>query len=699
MSFFKSITIVIFELRRCVFMNTKRVSCICIAGFLLLSGILFNAGAVTLYVAPDGNDSWSGSMKIPNVSRTDGPFASLEGARDAIRNLRKTGEMNEPVTVLIRGGRYQLTRPFILTEKDGGTREAPVLYTAFENERVVISGGKEITGVWKPYRGGIMRTAVSEVKYADWYFRQLFINGERKLRARDPNDGDYWIAEAFPEQEKQKFKFHGDDIKRYNNLNDVEVYIYHSWDAVRLFIKELDEAGQVVAFTGPSNHWFDRWGLARYFVENALEILDKPGEWYLDRRSGTLYCLPEDGVDLNAATIVAPYLHELIRIEGNGETGEKVKYVTISGLTFTDTDFPVPEDGYRGGQAALVDPSAITLTNAEFCTIEKCSITNVGTYGLAVEKGCSDNLISRNEISCTGSGGVRIGTTDRKDLSSKRTSFVNNYVHDTGAIYNAGVGIWVGQSSENRIAHNEVHDITYSGMSIGWTWSPDNNPCYNNVIEYNHVYRVMRNANDGAGIYTLGRQMGTIIKNNIFHDVFPYHHFGWGIYLDESSSYMTVINNIVYRTKSGGTMMHGGRYNHWENNIFVESTDSQIFWNPKNRYGYGNRYFRNIFFYSNPESYLIHIAGPWIWFHNEEMDENLYYCPGISAEEKRINNMPETPTFAEWQKRGFDKNSIFADPMFTDPENDDYTLKPFSPAIGKLQFKPIDVSRVGIVKN
>lgn len=660
-----------------------------------ITPLLAETQTTTIYVATNGNDSWSGKLSDPNTDKTDGPFATIERARDAIRVLKGMGTLSNPVSVQVRGGKYFLSKPITLNEKDSGTKESPVTYVAYPGETPIISGGKAITAQWRKYRGDILICSLPEVKSNNWVFHQLFINGKRKLRARTPNEGDFWVAGVTGEKERSSFKYKSDDIQRWRNLNDVEVYVYHSWDAVRLLISDIDEKNRVVTFTGPSNFWFDYWGLARYFVENALELVDVPGEWYLDQHTGELYYLPLPGENLSSAEIIAPVLNELLRVEGNLETKEYVKYVTFSGFTFTDSDWPLPEKGYTGGQAGLVNPSAVTFIGAEHCTFDKNRIVNTGMYGIAVEKGCKDNIISNSEIAYTGGGGVRIGTMDRKDLTSKRTTFFNNHIHDTGAIYNAGVGIWVGQSSENIISHNLVHDITYSGMSIGWTWSYDDNPCYGNTIEYNEVYRVMKNSNDGAGIYTLGKQMGSVIRNNIFHDIYPYHHFGWGIYLDESSSYFTVMNNIVYRTLAGGTMIHGGRFNHWENNIFVEAKDSQIFWNTRNNDSYGNRYLKNIFYYTNPESKWIYVPGRWTWYAVEEFDFNIIYCPNIK--DFIVDGIKGVPTFTEWQKHGFDKNSIIADPMFVDPANDNYSLKPESPAF-KLGFKPIDMSTVGLVK-
>ena len=157
-----------------------------------------------------------------------------------------------------------------------------------------------------------------------------------------------------------------------------------------------------------------------------------------------------------------------------------------------------------------------------------------------------------------------------------------------------------------------------------------------NIVEYNHVHNVMKNMNDGGGIYMYGEfSDGTLVRNNVFHDITPYNYFGWGIYLDERTEYVTVSDNVVYRTKSGNTMMHGNRYNIWVNNIFVDASQYQIFWNPLGKTAYKGIYVNNIFYYTNPEAYLIYIAGTWYDDMIEKSDYNLFYLKGGETNENR----------------------------------------------------------------
>ncbi len=154
---------------------------------VLLSVFLVQcAEALTLYVSTKGNDQWSGRLTQPNRQRTDGPVASLAGARDKIRRLKSRRKITKPVRVIVMDGTYTLSEPFILTPKDSGTKECPISYEAAVGARPVFSGGRVITG-FKRGENGIWQTRMPEVAADKWYFEQLFINGRRAVRARTPN--------------------------------------------------------------------------------------------------------------------------------------------------------------------------------------------------------------------------------------------------------------------------------------------------------------------------------------------------------------------------------------------------------------------------------------------------------------------------------------------------------------------------------
>lgn len=682
----------------------RLTNCLIAALFaMFLSNIIaietgLTANAKMLYIAKDGNDTWRGNIPAPNTDRTDGPLATLEGARNSIRNMKINGQLSSPVTVQVRGGTYYLENTFVLEPQDSGSKECPIAYMAYPGENVIISGGRQLNAQWTTYRGEIKVCTIPDVRQGKWYFRSLFVNGKRQIRARTPNEGFFNVADRlYSPDSLVAFRYTPGDFKRLSNFNDIDILLFHFWDDSRLIISDLDEENHIVKFTGEPNSMYNRWSGKRYngendryYVENVFEELDAPGEWYLNRNTGELYYLPMPGENVNDSEIIAPALQQLLLIQGDAGNNKPAEYVKFKGLTFCHADWPLPPEGHRGGWGDFVSPSAITLENARHCVIEKSHVTNVGTYGIELNEGCIDNTIDKNEISHTGSGGIRIdGRTTMRNLIS------NNHVHHCCSIYPSGVGIAESSAGQNCISHNHVHDTGYCGITA-------RGPV--NTIEYNHVHHVMQRLSDGAGFYTHGgRSDGTIIRNNIFHDIKPAKVFGWGIYLDDLTEYVTVVNNIVYRVETGGTMIHGNRYCSWVNNIFIDGGKYQIFFDTINNYSYHNIYDRNIFYYTDPDSKLIHNAYMWSKSAMERSDYNLFYCAagGTMAIEGIKEQWPnsrvvlyDVKTFEDWRKLGFEFHSIVADPLFVDPKNDNYTLQENSPAF-QLGFRQIDISTVG----
>ncbi|NMC20552.1 MAG: hypothetical protein GYA33_09040, partial [Thermogutta sp.] len=666
------------------------------------------SAAVSLYVAPGGNDQWSGRQAAPNAEKTDGPLATPTGARDAVRKLRAGGEKG-PVTVLFRGGTYWMAEPLVLEPQDSGTGEGPVVYAAFENEQPILSGGRPIRG-WKAEAGGLWSVHLPEVAAGEWNFQQLWVDGRRRIRARTPNEGYFRMVRKAPPakdaagksvpRDRTAFVFAPGDVAPWPDLAEAQVVVFHSWETSRLRIAAVDEAERMVTFTGPS-HWpFENWEKKqRYYVENVRAALDAAGEWYLDRSSGTLYYHPMPGEDMTEAEVVAPRLTSLVEFRGRPDEGQFVQHVIFRGLTLHHEDWTLEPEGHSDPQAVVTAPAALIADGARHCTIEQCEIAHVGDYGLWLRRGCKDCRIVRNRIHDLGVGGVRIGEASmaaNDEAESSRNTVDNNHIYDGGHVYPAGVGVWVAQAGYNTISHNEIHDFFYSGMSIGWNWNDAPNRCHHNTIEYNHVHHVMRRMlSDGGAIYTLGASPGSVIRNNVFHDVWSYENppFGWGVYLDATTSGYTVENNVVYNIHSGCLMYsNGGHENVIRNNIFAFPANYMLwpFWEQR-----PNTFTRNILYMTQGTLFVpftertlqARLAakeplGTW--------DENLYWHTGEREQLKFFKR-----SFAEWQALGLDRHSLLADPRFIDPAEYDFRLQPASPALG-LGFQPIDVSQVGL---
>ena len=311
-----------------------------------------------LFVAVNGNDTWTGTLSEPNAEKSDGPFASISAARAAVGELKAMGSFTKPVTVMVREGTYYLADTLVFGPEDGGTKDCPVSYVAYPGETPVLSGGQVIAADWKPYQGKIQVCVIPEVKQGKWYFRQLSANGKRTKRSRTPDEGEYLREDAISET---SFKFSQGHIRKWHNLEDVEVLVFHSWNESRFRIASLEEAERIVQFRDPkARHtigWKGAGGPNRYYVENTLEGVTEPGEWYLDHQSGQLYYWPRED-DPDNCQIVAPVLRQLVRVEGNMDEGKYVEYLNLSGFTFSDTDWDLPENGYPdcGDVGDIVDP-------------------------------------------------------------------------------------------------------------------------------------------------------------------------------------------------------------------------------------------------------------------------------------------------------------------------------------------------------
>ncbi|NLY00979.1 MAG: right-handed parallel beta-helix repeat-containing protein [Rhodopirellula sp.] len=652
-----------------------------------------------LYVAPGGNDAWSGTLREPTADATDGPLASIPRAQQLLRGLRKEGRLPGPATVRI-SGTHRLDSPLVLTPEDSGADDAPVTFAAGPGPSAVLSGGRAITG-WQRHDQRLWVAELPEVRDGSWYFRQIFVDGRRAVRARSPNDGYLQVeslVDARPgaawNEGVDRFRFQPGDIRPWDDAGNVEVVVFHSWNTSRVRIKSVDEPNRVVVFTGPTIFRPLAWDPdQRYYLENYREALDSPGEWFLDRASGRLYYWPLSGEDMSKAEVVAPVLGELLRFEGDPQAGRFVENIRVVGLALQHCDWELPAAGYGDPQAAVTVPAAVMADGARRCTVEQCEIAHVGGYGLWFRRGCQDNRIVQNHIHDLGAGGIRLGDAvmaASDALESSRNLVSNNYLHDGGHVYAAGVGFWLAQSGHNTISHNEIHSFDYSGMSIGWNWNDAPTRTLHNTIENNHVHHVVRGVlSDAGGIYTLGTQTGTVVRGNVFHDIFPYMGkpaMAWGIYFDQGSNGLLVEKNVVYNTLNGGVMNTGGHGNTIRNNVFAHSA-----WHAAWRYQFQKDppsvVERNIFYLTQGE--LFHPDGGKSDFRSQ-WDNNLYW---------RTDGEPLLfygDRLDQWQAKGVDRHSRVADPKFVDPAHYDFRLQADSPAF-ELGIEPIDVSRCGLI--
>lgn len=646
-----------------------------------------SAAPLVLHVTTNGSDNASGAI---TRRAGDGPLATLGAA------LRKARAAKSPdgITIFLHGGVHRLTEPIVFTPEDSGASAGkPFTIAAFGQDRPVLSGGVPLKN-WKQVAGqpGLWQADARAQLGTNWQFRSLFINNRRATRARTPNEGALLRMDGGRFNDKPfQFKFRAGDIKpSWAESGDVEVIAYEKWTDIRQFIRAVSTESNVVTLSGNGSPHTRESG-ARYFIENAPDALDQPGEWRLDRNTGLVTALFKAGENPNSMDLIVPRLQELVRFKGDLAAKKAVRHVVLRGLTFADTDWTIAADGYRDTQAAVAVRGEIFGDGMTDCVIEDCVFTRLAGYGLDLGRGCQRNRIVGNEIFDVGAGGVRVGETSVRTNAFDATHsnvITDNHLHHLGVLYPPAVGVFIIQSATNRVAHNHIHDLFYTAVSVGWTWGYRDSPCHANVIEFNHMHHIGQGLlSDMGAVYTLGPQPGTVVRNNLIHDVASFTYGGWGLYTDEGSTGIVLENNIVYRCKSAGFHQHYGKENVIRNNIFAFNVEHQIMRSREEAH-------TSFFFTNNLVLFNSgHLLGS-TWKNDQfVLNGNLYWdtrWAGKAAEAKF-----SSATRAQWHTRGHDTNSIFADPLFVDAARNDFRLQPGSPA-ARLGFKPIDLSTAGV---
>jgi hypothetical protein len=658
-------------------------------GFILVGLTSRNWSAeFILYIAPDGQDVWSGRLASPAVDGNDGPLATLTGARDRIRQVKANGPVSGPIEVQIRNGVYAITEPLRLGIEDTGSVQSPITYRAYDGEKPILSGGRRISG-WRQ-EGDLWVAHLPEVESGKWWFSALFVDGEHRGPARAPDAGFFHTA-GKPQDDDKGFYYRSEELGAYKGFDDAVLVVIDSWDTSHLRIAQIDEQKKIIRFTAKPNNPFEKWRPGQnYFVKNVRSALDQPGEWRLERKTGNLYYWPLPGQMMDKTEVIAPVAGRLVEILGRVDI--PVERIHFSGLRFYHTEFTIPPEGFYPQQAASEVRGAIYAEFARNCTISDCEIAHGSHYGIELNKGCRYNRIVRNHIYDLGAGGVRIGPQSRIGLTEPDETMYNtvdnNWIHACGKIFLEGVGVWIGQSSFNTVSHNEICDLDYTGVSVGWTWGYDPSNAHHNTIEYNHIHHIGKDVlHDMGGIYSLGVSPGTVLRNNLIHDTGIECR---GIYTDEASSDMLIENNIVFNTLDAGLLQSAGRETRYINNIFAFPHIGAL------RLGREEGHIamifeRNIVFVNNGQIFRQLLGRSW-QDGRFYLNRNCYW----DASERGIDFPCREGTLEQWRQKGHDQDSIIADPLFVDAAHGDFRLRPESPAIQKLGFRPINVEEIGL---
>ena len=542
---------------------------------LVAAAVLFVASPgrsqqTAFYVSPGGNDS--------NAGTEAQPFKTLTKARDTVRTLNKS--MTKDIVVYLRGGTYEVDQTLSFDERDSGTHGHTIIYKSYAGEKAAICGGRKIIG-WERDSGNVWKARIG---LAD--FRQLYVNGVRAVRARG---GRLPGAELYA---RDGYKTSDVSMATWGNQSDIEFIYDLEWERIIAKVHSIRKEGSnaVVTMLQP---YFTlvrlKGGVQPSFptyIENARELLDAPGEWYFDRTAQVVYYIPRAGEEVNSAEIMAPAVEKLLELRGSLDA--PVHHIQFEGITFCHASWVRPSQvGLVDVQANFVitphnliarndgsvdnlhnenskSPSNVVLHAAKSIRFERCTFTQFGSGGIDLEYGSQDNIISGSRFYDLSGSAIQVGDVidhhprDPREVV-KNNQIVNNYIHDVAIQYVAGVGIFAGYTDGTVIAHNEIRNLPYSGISVGWGWGEEDaggsdqyyqpitykepTPSRDLHCEYNHIRNVMLERNDGGGIYTLSNMSGSIIRGNLIHD-----NAGrpGGIYLDEGSGYIEVTGNVVY---------------------------------------------------------------------------------------------------------------------------------------------------------
>lgn len=681
--------------------------------FVYATGWSQSLKAIDFYVSPSGNDDWSGRIDTSNSVQTDGPFKSLEKAKSAIRKLKEGHGFNEPVTVHIDDGIYELQHPLGFNLIDSGFADRKVIWQGKEGGRVIVSGGIKVN-CGRVDNGEVWRCPLNDFPLSlkpktDWRIHakspsfQLYVDGRKMELARWPNQG--WAHIKAAPDSKSQFSAIESLPNISESIKNAQVHIFpgSDWFDQIIGLSEINLASNMLTLSNPTSYTMAPG--RRFFIENSPQLLDNPGEWiYFADQNALSFIAPSDKVPTD---IIVSSLPNLVSLDG-------ANHIQFKNIVFS----------FSSG-------TAIALKNSNSITFDHIEISNAGEKGIEGRNVANFELLN-SHVHHTGEEGVDIKGGETKELKPSQNIVSNSHIHDMGqwiytktpAIRLDGVG--------NRVANN----LLERGSEIAILISGNDN-----VIEKNEVRNFCQQSADCGGIYS-GQNWsyrGNSIRYNFIHDIYGYGlksfdpvnnqavyespDFANGIYLDDGVSGFDVNSNIITNVGRMGIQLGGGRDNriynnyiearefavladdrwpnyNWSRNIkFLEESPYKTgIWKarypelskPINNISWpeGNRIERNIMITTQTNT---HIARYFLPKESSIIENNLVWSPKgppnidykLLEQGVRIKDAP----WEQWLAQGVEKNSIVADPCVS-IVNKAMVTCPDSP-INQIGFRPI----------
>lgn len=565
--------------------------------FVLVPTCNAASAAINIYVSPNGADGADGLTPETLPGTGTGPVRTIEGAKLLVRKMRaQPTDQKVPITVLVRGGRYELARPLTFGPEDSGSADAPTVYRSYPGEVARIGGGHRIRG-WHRLNESLWSAFYRDPLSPNGCPSQIFINGERRSRLRLPANGTLQIARIADKstegvQPNDRFYANRADLPAHMEVNDdTEVVVFDAWTASRMRLKSYDGVSGLLSlsgkFAGHGIHPDMTVGLP-YYIENFRGDPLQDKTWQCDERSGQIRYRSARDEDLETAEVVAPHLGTLISLQGRPD--QPVHDIHFENLYFEHTSWYLPQSGWAAMQAEVGLPGAVEMRNATSISFKQFALVHAGASGIRIRENCSDITISGGELRDLGGSGIAIGSEQRRpekgtpwesgETSSAPTRHIlvrDNLIASVGRIHWAAVGVWVGHADHVRIERNEIRDLYYSGISVGWTWGFGETLSHDNEISGNLIYDFGQGIlSDFAGIYVLGRQTNSVVENNIIRDGKARAYGGHGLYGDSGTSAFTFRDNVVVGVSHAGIHIHFGTDLLFERNFLFDYGEAGV---------------------------------------------------------------------------------------------------------------------------
>ena len=528
-----------------------------------------------IYVdAQNGSDNNNGEKETP--------FKTIHRAKEEVRRINR--RMTTDIYVYLKNGTYYLEDTLCFEEKDSGFNGCNVIYKAAEGEQPVISGGASLEG-WTLFdeEKNIYKASA---KGAD--NRHLYVDGKRAVRARGEGNVKDFVSDGGVEG----FTCSNTEFLQYKNFKDVEFVFLRGWVSRRAHPLSVESVDVDTVKVNMRN-----WNRVNdvdykkpegvYYYENALELLDEEGEFYIDKQADEVYYKPIAGTDIHSSVIIAPKLETVISVCGESVV-QPSHNIIFSGITFKDTTWLSPNNNdFLDTQNLYPEqPKAVVfLKNTNNIKFEKCTIKNGGGDGLGAARTVQDCTFLGNNIYDISARGIHIGDWNGPENSKIEAEIAsgflieNNYIHAVGEEYYSSPALSGVFIADTKIRHNEIYDVPYSGMHIGWGWDSYEKTSVKNLdISYNYIHNYMHTCADGGAVYFLG---ATGASADNMNEVYKNHFKNAGsgtegvMYCDNGSNYYRLSENVIDNHASvwNGYYGLGSSYNEFVDNY----TSSEMF--------------------------------------------------------------------------------------------------------------------------